>query len=94
MVIELNYESIVAAISTIFAIYKAICWLMDRYEIGQKRKENKLMRLGSVNLMREIIRTAHREALTQGYMDEDELEHVEKVYEVYHALGGNSVADR
>lgn len=52
------------------------------------------MKMASVNLMREVIRSAHKDALKDGFIDEDELEHVEKVYECYHELGGNSVADR
>lgn len=45
--------------------------------------------------MREIIRMNHHQHVTlDGFIDEDELEHIEKVYESYHALGGNGTADR
>jgi hypothetical protein len=47
-----------------------------------------------MNMMRELIRTSHRDAVAAGWIDEDELEHVEKVYSVYHALGGNGTGDR
>ena len=45
---------------------------MDRYQIGSKRKEKNLLKMASVNLMREVLRNAHREARVNGYIDEDE----------------------
>ena len=44
--------------------------------------------------MREIIRNAHHDFTSLGYIPEGELEHVEKVYTTYHELKGNGTADR
>ena len=44
--------------------------------------------------MREIIRRTHHDAMRDTYIEDDELEHLEKVYETYHSLGGNGTADR
>ena len=84
----------VAAILAAFSLYQSVCWLLDRYSVGEKRKERKLLMEAQMNMMRELIRTSHRDATAQGFIDEDELEHVEKVYNVYHALGGNGTGDR
>lgn len=32
--------------------------------------------------------------MDRGYIDSDELEHCERVYELYHALGGNGSGTR
>lgn len=45
-------------------------------------------------MMKEIIRLEHRDYMDRGYIDSDELEHCEKVYELYHALGGNGSGTR
>lgn len=84
----------VAAILAAFSLYQAVCWLLDRYNVGEKRKERKLLIEALMNMMRELIRTAHKDAISQGFIDEDELEHVEKIYNVYQALGGNGTGDR
>lgn len=52
------------------------------------------MKDGMRNMMRELIRQAHSQWNQSGFIDEDELEHIEKVYETYHALGGNGTATR
>lgn len=67
---------------------------MDRYDIGAKRREAKLMRQATMFLMCEIIRSAHQDCTLEGYVDEDNLQHIEKTYEVYKALGGNGTAER
>lgn len=83
-----------AALAAMFALYQSICWLLDRYKIGAKRKEHSLLMSAQMNMMRELLRTTHKDAMQDGYIDEDELEHVEKVYHVYHELGGNGTGDR
>ena len=45
-------------------------------------------------LMRDLIRRTHSEAKAANYIDEDELEHIENVYSIYHDLGGNGTGDR
>ena len=52
------------------------------------------MKEANKNLMREVIRTAHKEHINDDVIDEDELEHIEHVYQTYHLLGGNGTADR
>ena len=52
------------------------------------------MEKGMCNLMRETIRQAHQSYTTAGYIEEDELSHIEKVWNVYHSLGENGTADR
>ena len=94
MVFELTGGTIVISAATLWAIYQAICWVMDRYHIGEKRKEYYLMKESNKALMRDVIRNAHREAIMDGSIDEDELEHLEEVYSIYHALNGNGTGDR
>ena len=94
MVFELTGTTIVVSAATLYSLYQAICWILDRYHIGEKRKEYYLMKEANKNMMRELIRTAHKDAITARVIDEDELEHIESVYETYHALGGNGTGDR
>lgn len=94
MIFELTGTTIVVSAATLWTIYQGICWIMDRYHIGERRKEYYLMREANKVLMREAIRTAHRDAMAANYIEEDELEHVEEVYSVYHSLKGNGTGDR
>lgn len=45
-------------------------------------------------LMCEIIRVSYRECMADGFIEESDLEHIEKTYELYKALGGNGTAER
>ena len=94
IIVEITYASVLGAIGTAFAAYKAVCFVMDRYGIGERRKESKLMRDGMRNMMRELIRQAHSNYHSRGWIEEDELEHIEKVNETYRSLGGNGTAAR
>ena len=94
MTVILTPQTIVVSIATLFALYKGVCWVLDRYQIGEKRKEYALMREANQALMREVIRTAHKESIAAGAIDEDELEHIENVYAIYSALGGNGTGAR
>lgn len=94
MVFELTGTTVVVSAATLWSVYKAICWLMDRYQIGRKRKDYHLLQKSNKIMMRQMIRDAHREYMAAGVIDEDELEHLEDVYSVYHSLGGNSSGDR
>lgn len=94
MVIELSLANVIAAISITYGVYQSICWLLDRYHIGEKRKEYQLIKESNKVLMREVIRSAHIEYMAQDWIDEDELEHLEKVYALYHNLKGNGTGDR
>lgn len=94
MVLELTGQTIVISVATLYALYQALCWILDRYNIGQKRKEYRLMQQASKNMMRQIIRYSHKQYKAAGVVDEDQLEHIEQVYQVYHQLGGNGTADR
>ena len=94
MIIELTVQNILAAVAVVWAFYKAVCWVLDRYQIGDKRKKLNLFMESNVVLMREVIRYAHKMTLEAGYIDEDELEHIENTYRIYHALGGNGTGDR
>ena len=94
MVFELTGQTIVISAGAIWALYQAVCWIMDRYNIGQKRKQYRLMQQANKNMMRQLIRTAHKQFVADGGIDEDQLEHIEQVYQVYHSLGGNGTADR
>ena len=92
--LQFSYEALIGALGSIWAFYKGLCWLADRYNWGQKRKEEKLFKQANMNMMKEIIRLEHRDFMRQGWVDNDELEHIEKVYELYHALGGNGSGTR
>ena len=94
MVFELTGQTIVISAGAIWALYQAVCWIMDRYNIGQKRKQYRLMQQANKNMMRQLIRNAHKQFCGLGQIDEDELEHIEQVYQVYHSLGGNGTANR
>lgn len=94
MVFELTGETIVVSASVLWALYQCICWVLDRYQIGTKRKEYYLMKEANKLMMREVIRNAHIEAITNGFIDEDELQHLEEVYHIYHSLNGNGTGDR
>ena len=94
MVFELTGGTIVISAAAIWALYQAVCWILDRYHIGEKRKEYFLMKESNKVLMREVIRNAHKEATAAGYIDEDELGHIEEVYSIYHASKGNGTGDR
>ena len=94
MVYELSGQTIVISFATLYALYQAICWIMDRYNIGQKRKQYRLMQQANKNMMRQLIRNAHKQFVAEGAIDEDQLEHIEQVYQTYHQLGGNGTADR
>ena len=94
MVIEFTSQSIVVSVATLWALYQAVCWVMDRYKIGKKRKDYHLLQKSNKLIMRQIIRNAHEEALAAGYIDEDELEHLEEVYALYKRLNGNGTGDR
>ena len=94
MVIQLTSQSVVISAATLWALYKAICWVMDRYKIGEKRKEYLLLQKSNKLVLRQIIRDTHKEALAAGYIDEDELEHLEEVYTLYKKLNGNGTGDR
>ncbi len=52
------------------------------------------MQAANKNMMRQLIRQAHKEFTAEGAIDEDQLQHIQQVYQVYHALGGNGTADR
>ena len=52
MVLELTGQTIVISVATLYALYQALCWILDRYNIGQKRKEYRLMQQASKNMMR------------------------------------------
>lgn len=83
------------AVSTVFTVYKGICWILDRYEVGKKRKLSKALATASRNNMREILRINHHQyAEIDGFITEDSLEHIEQVYDTYHCLGGNGTATR
>lgn len=92
--LQFTYEELVAALGSIWALYKALCYIADRYNIGQKRKESKLLKQANMNMMKEIIRLEHKDFMRQGWVDSDELEHIERVYELYHELGGNGSGTR
>ena len=94
MVIQLTGQAVVVSAATLWALYKAICWVMDRYEIGKKRKEYHLLQKSNKLILRQIIRDTHREALAAGYIDEDELEHLEEVYALYKKFKCNGTGDR
>lgn len=94
MVFELTGTTIVVSAATLWALYQGICWIMDRYQIGEKRKEYYLMKEANKMMMRELIRNAHKEAKEEGCIDEDELGHIEEVYSIYHNLKGNGTGDR
>ena len=94
MVFELTGGTIVLSAASLWALYQCICWIMDRYQIGEKRKEYFLMKESNKMLMREVIRNAHKEAIEAGFIDEDELGHIEEVYAIYHKLKGNGTGDR
>ena len=82
------------AVMAAFTLYQSVCWLLDRFQIGEKRKQHALLMSAQMNMMRELLRSAHKEAQQQGSIDEDELEHIEKVWQTYHSLGGNGTGDR
>ena len=92
--LTVTYEGVVAAVTSLWVLYKAVCFIMDRYHLGENRKRKWLMEKGMCNLMRETIRQAHQSYTTAGYIEEDELSHIEKVWNVYHSLGENGTADR
>lgn len=94
MVFELTGQTIVISGAALWALYQAVCWLMDRYHIGEKRKEYYLMKESNKLMMREVLRNAHKEAIEEHTIDEDELMHVEEVYHIYHELKGNGTGDR
>lgn len=94
MTFEVTGTSVIFLTATIWALYKGICWVMDRYRIGEKRKEYYLLKESNKLTMREFIRNAHKQGIAAGYIDEDELEHIEEVYSTYHALKGNGTGDR
>ena len=94
MVFEVSGQTIFISVSVLYALYQAICWIMDRYNIGGKRKQYKLMQQANKNMMRQLLRNAHKQFVAQGCIDEDELEHIEQVYQTYHQLGGNGTANR
>ena len=84
----------VAAILAALSLYQGLCWLLDRYKVGEKRQQHMLVVQAQMNMMRELIRATHRDSTLEGWIDEDELEHIESVYSTYHALGGNGTGDR
>lgn len=94
MTFTIDAETLGIVIAFLGSVYKAITYLLDKYKVGSKRKENQLIKMGYKNMQREIIRTAHRDFTKAGSIDEDELEHIEQVYEIYHSLGGNGTAKR
>ncbi len=94
MTIELTGQTLVISLSSVIAIYKFLCYLSDRYELTKRAKEYQLLKVANKNLMREVIRTTHRDAMAARKIDEDELEHVEQVYDTYSKLGGNGTAQR
>lgn len=94
MVYELSGQTIVFSAASLWALYQAICWILDRYHIGEKRKEYYLMKEANKAIMRDLIRRTHNEAVDANEIDEDELEHVENVHSIYHDLGGNGTGDR
>lgn len=94
MVFELTGQTIVLSTATLWALYQCICWVMDRYQIGEKRKEYFLIKESTKATMREVIRNTHKDAIKAGSIDEDELQHIEEVYAIYHSLKGNGTGDR
>ncbi len=92
--LQFTYEALFGALGSLWAFYKALCWIADRYNIGQKRKEAQLVKQSHVAMLRELIRLEYKEDMRQGFVDSEELEHVEKLYELYHSLGGNGTATR
>ena len=38
MVFEVSGQTVFISVSVLYALYQAICWIMDRYNIGAKRK--------------------------------------------------------
>lgn len=92
--IEINGQTLVVSIAGLFAVYKAICFILDRYGIGRKRQEYILLARSNQQLIRELIRNAHKQFIPKGQIDQDELEHIEQVYQIYHQLGGNGTASR
>ena len=94
MVIELTGQTLVISLSSILAIYKFLCYLSDRYGLTKKAKEYQLMKIANKNLMREVIRTTHKDAMKEKKITEEELEHIEQVYDTYSKLGGNGTAQR
>ena len=94
MTLEISFATILGAAAIIWGAYQGVCWILDRYNVGKRRKESKLLRDANRNMMRELIRASHHEFLGKGYIREDELEHIEKINETYHQLGGNGTAAR
>lgn len=84
----------IGAVMAAFTLYQSVCWLLDRFQIGEKRKQHALLMSAQMNMMRELLRSSHKECMEKGSIDEDELEHIEKVYSTYHALHGNGTGDR
>lgn len=63
---SMDLAAIAALITTLFALYKAVCFVMDRYSVGDKRKMIKANMEGTRNSMREIIRIAHHDHIAAG----------------------------
>lgn len=75
----MHVREILSVAAAILALYQSVCWLLDRYQIGSRRKQRALLMSAQMNMMRELLRSMHREAKAAGSIDEDELEHIEKV---------------
>lgn len=94
MVITFSGATLTVTGASLIAIYKVVMMLLDKFKVGEKRKEYHLMKEANLCLMREVIRDNHREWTEKGYIDDDELEHIESVYKVYEGLGGNGTGAR
>lgn len=95
MIFELNLQTVLFAVGIAWGAYQGLCWLADRYGWSKKRQEMKLMKEASINLLREVIRWNYQQYVKgKGVIDEDDLAHLEEVYEAYSGLGGNGTATR
>lgn len=68
----------------------------EKNEQAQKEETKKrdAERIGTMLLLRYMLKRYHTEYVWQKYITEEQLKDYVELHEAYHALGGNSVAER